>query len=96
MGFDFDGAAFTHQEGRVTFEVLAASFGLDTDPAIARLGAMVHYLDVGGTPVMEAPGVEAVLAGRKAIAGDDDQLLTSAGQVFDALYQAFSEETRHE
>ena len=57
IGFDFDGAAFTHIGARVTFEVLLASFGLDSDPALARLGALVHYLDVGGVPVAEAAGL---------------------------------------
>ncbi len=33
LGFDFDGAAFTHVGSRVTFEVLLASFGLDEDAA---------------------------------------------------------------
>src|SRR5256885_9258911 len=42
LGFDFDGAEFTHIGARVTFEVLAASFGLDSDRAIARLGALVR------------------------------------------------------
>jgi hypothetical protein len=37
LGFDFDGAAFTHVGGRVSFEVLAASFGLESDPALARI-----------------------------------------------------------
>ncbi|HQR11171.1 MAG TPA: chromate resistance protein, partial [Casimicrobiaceae bacterium] len=32
LGFDYDGARFTHVGTRVTFEVLAASFGLDADP----------------------------------------------------------------
>jgi hypothetical protein len=31
----------------VTFEVLLASFGLET-PALQRLGVLVHFLDVGG------------------------------------------------
>jgi hypothetical protein len=48
LGFDFDGAAFTHVGERVTFEVLVASFGLDEDAALLRLGEMVHALDVGG------------------------------------------------
>lgn len=34
LGFDFDGATFTHVGERVTFEVLLASFGLDQDPAL--------------------------------------------------------------
>ena len=50
IGFDFDGAAFTHTDHRITFEVLVASFGLGTDPALTRLGQLVHALDVGGSP----------------------------------------------
>lgn len=96
LGFDFDGAAFSHLNGRVTFEVLAASFGLEGDPAIARIGAIVHCLDVGGVPVAEAPGVEAVLAGLRASATNDDALLTDAARVFDGLYKNYQQETSHE
>lgn len=90
LGFDFDGAPFTHVGSRVTFEVLAASFGLDGDPALARIGAIVHHLDVGGAPVPEAAGIEAVLAGLRAAASDDDDLLAEAGRVFDGLHNGFS------
>lgn len=86
LGFDFDGASFTHIDGHVTFEVLAASFGLTDDPAIARIAVIVHCLDVGGVPVAEAAGVEAVLAGARATAPDDDQLLNEASRLFDNLY----------
>jgi len=86
LGFDFDGASFTHVDGRVTFEVLAASFGLASDPGIARLAALVHYLDVGGLPVPEAAGLEALLAGMRSTIAEDDTLLASASQAFDFLY----------
>ncbi|WIM06384.1 MAG: chromate resistance protein [Candidatus Nitricoxidivorans perseverans] len=89
LGFDFDGAAFTHVGSRVTFEVLMASFGLDTDPALAKIGAIVHCLDVGGVSVPEAAGVEAVLGGLRAAAPDDDRLLTESRRVFDGLYDNF-------
>ncbi|MDK9712533.1 MAG: chromate resistance protein [Sulfuritalea sp.] len=92
LGFDFDGAAFTHMDGRVTFEVLAASFGLDGDPALTRIAAIVHCLDVGGVAVAEAAGVEAVLAGARAAAPDDDKLLTEANRLFDNLYKNFQQE----
>ena len=92
LGFDFDGAAFTHVGGRVSFEVLAASFGLDGDPALAKIGAIVHCLDVGGVPVAEAPGIEAVLAGLRAASEDDDKLLAAAARVFDGLYQHYQKE----
>lgn len=87
IGFDFDGARFTHIGARVTFEVLAASFGLDADPAVQRLAALVRFLDAGGIPVAEAAGVRTVLEGLRALhAADDDRLLDAAGAVFDALY----------
>jgi hypothetical protein len=96
LGFDFDGAAFTHVGGRVTFEVLAASFGLDGDPAIARIAKVVHCLDVGGVPVAEAAGIEAVLAGARAAAADDDKLLAEASRVFDSLYKNYQLEKSHD
>ncbi len=92
LGFDFDGAAFTHVGGRVTFEVLAASFGLDSDPALARIAAIVHCLDVGGVPVAEAAGIEAVLAGLRAGAPGDDKLLADACRIFDGLYSNYRQE----
>lgn len=92
LGFDFDGAAFTHVGGRVTFEVLAASFGLDADPALAKIAAIVHCLDVGGVPVAEAAGIEAVLAGLRAASEGDDKLLTAAARVFDGLHQHYQQE----
>jgi hypothetical protein len=85
LGFDFDGARFTHVGGRVTFEVLLASFGLEQDPRLSRLGAVVHYLDAGGIPAPEASGLEAVLAGLRTLHTDDDTLLDAACAVFDAL-----------
>ncbi|MCR4300088.1 MAG: chromate resistance protein [Sulfuricaulis sp.] len=90
LGFDFDGAAFTHIGARVTFEVLAVSFGLAEDRGLARLGKLVHYLDVGGVPVAEAAGVETILVGLRQRLADDDALLAEAGATFDALYAAYA------
>lgn len=89
LGFDFDGASFTHIGSRVTFEVLLASFGLDNDTALARIGGIVHFLDVGGVPAAEAAGLEAVLKGLRETAKSDDALLVAASAVFDGLYAAF-------
>lgn len=88
LGFDYDGARFTHVGSRVSFEVLAASFGLDTDPRLQRIAQVVHYLDIGGIPVPEAAGLEAVLAGLREVHADDDTLSSAAAAVFDALYAA--------
>lgn len=90
LGFDFDGAAFTHVGERVTFEVLLASFGLESEPGLPELGRLVHYLDVGGDPIAEAAGFEAVLAGLRDGTPDDDGLLGAVTPVLDALCQRFS------
>lgn len=88
LGFDYDGARFTHVGSRVSFEVLAASFGLDADPRLQRIAQAVHFLDIGGIPVPEAAGLEAVLSGLREVHADDDQLNLAAATVFDALYAA--------
>jgi hypothetical protein len=88
LGFDFDGATFSHVGAKVTFEVVAASFGL-MEPALQRLGLLVHYLDVGGVQPPEALGVEAALEGLSHTITDDDQLLTLASAIFDGLLATF-------
>jgi hypothetical protein len=91
VGFDFDGAEFTHADNRVTFEVLLASFGLDDDPALAAIGAAVHFLDVGGIPVADAKGLETMLRGIKEKAPNDDALLSKAMRILDLLYSAYAQ-----
>lgn len=90
LGFDFDGATFTHVDDRVTFQTLLASFGLEDDVALARLGALVHQLDVGGEPIPEAGGFEAVMAGARERLDDDDALLAEMTTVLDSLYAHFA------
>jgi hypothetical protein len=92
LGFDFDGATFTHVGDRVTFETLIASFGLEGDAALARMAPLVHVLDVGGEPVPEAKGLEAVLAGARERLADDDALLAEMSTVLDSLYAHFERE----
>lgn len=93
LGFDFDGAAFSHVGTKVTFETLLATFGLEDDAALARLGELVHCLDVGGLPVPEAPGIESLLAGLRASESDDDTLLARACEVFDWLLKSYEDKT---
>jgi hypothetical protein len=90
VGFDFDGAAFTHVGTRTTYEVLVVAFGLEGDRALGRIGAMVHCLDVGGAPVPEAVGFEAILSGMREGCAGDDQLLERMTTVLDALYESFA------
>ena len=89
LGFDFDGATFSHVGAKVTFEVLLASFGLTKDAALNRFGGLVHYLDVGGIPVLEAAGLETLIRGMRQRWPSDDDLLIETNKIFDAYYQAF-------
>jgi hypothetical protein len=93
IGFDFDGAEFTHVGNRVTFEVLVASFGLGNDPGLAAIGSAVHFLDVGGIPVPDAKGLETVLRGVKEKARNDDVRLNEAMRVLDLFYSAYAQAT---
>jgi len=88
LGFDFDGARFTHVGDKVSFEVVAHSFGLDEDAALKRLGELVHYIDIGGIPVDEAAGVETMVRGLQAQHDGDDALLRASCAFFDTLYAA--------
>jgi hypothetical protein len=90
IGFDFDGAQFTHVQDRVTFEVLLTSFGLHNDPALAAIGAAVHFLDIGGIPVADARGLETLLRGIKEKARNDDALLAEAMRIFELFYSAYA------
>jgi hypothetical protein len=92
LGFDFDGATFSHVGKRVTFETLQDSFALH-EAGLKRIAGVVHYLDVGGQQPAEAIGIEQVLAGLRESIPDDEQLLAAAHVVFDGLLAAFAQET---
>jgi len=93
LGFDFDGATFTHVGDRVSFETLLESFGLDSDAGLLRMAAMVHQLDVGGEPVPEAIGFEAMLSGARERLDNDDALLAEISTVLDSLYAHYARES---
>jgi len=90
LGFDFDGAEFTHVDSKVTFEVLVASFALQQDVGLVRLGALVHHLDVGGIPIAEGPGFATIMAGARKLQADDDALLKAMTPVLDSLYAEYA------
>jgi hypothetical protein len=92
IGFDFDGAEFSHVDSKVTFEVLLTSFGLEGDVGLARFGTLVHFLDVGGIPVAEAAGLAAIVAGARSLQPDDDALLLSVTPALDSLYHNYRSE----
>lgn len=96
IGFDFDGAAFTHAGDRVTYEALLASFSLDQDAALVSIGVAVHFLDIGGIPVADAQGLETILGAIREKARNDDEMVREAAKVFDLFYSAYAQKRRAE
>ena len=91
VSFGFDGATFHNSKHEVTYEQLLGSFKLDRNPALMKIGKLVHVLEAGGSRVAEAAGVETLLAGAKRRATTDDELLAETEKTFDLLYEAYFE-----
>ena len=85
--FDAPGAELGHHEGRCTFESILLKYGLN-DPALARLGKIVHAADVAedidNDPI--ARGLEAIASGYSLRYPDDEENLAHQFEVYDALY----------
>jgi hypothetical protein len=91
IGYAFDGARFTNSGARVTFEQMLDELGLAGNAALARIGGIVHYLEVRGTPVPEAAGVQTLLQGAVRRSANDDELRREAEKTFDLLYEAYAD-----
>lgn len=91
IGFGFEGARYANSDSRVTFEQMLGQFGLASHTALTRIGSIVHYLEVRGTPVPEAAGVQTLLQGAVRRTASDDELLREAEKTFDLLYDAYSD-----
>jgi len=91
VDFAYAGARFGNSETRVTFEVMLQHFGLATNAALVKIGAIVHFLEARDTPVPEAAGVQTLLQGAARRSTSDDELLGEAEKTFDLLYEAYFE-----
>jgi len=90
ISYGFEGANFANSESRITYEEMLAQLGLK-NPALGRIGAIVHFLEAGGTPVPEAAGVQTLLQGALRRSQNEDELLGEAEKTFDLLYEAYFE-----
>ena len=89
--FAFDGARFGNNASQVTFEVMLQHFGLADNAALAKIGGIVHFLEVNENPVPEAAGVKTLLLGATRRAESDDELVSEVEKTFDLLYEAYFE-----
>ena len=87
----YTGATFHNTRDRVTFEEMLASFKLDRNIGLTRIGALIHALNEGATKVAEAEGVQTLLQGALHRSQSEDQLLAEAEMTFDLLYDAYFE-----
>ena len=91
LSFGFEGAHFGNTGSRVTYEEMLARLSLEKNPALSKIGGIVHFLEVRGTPVPEAAGVQTLLQGSVARCTSDDELLRETEKTFDLLYEAYEE-----
>jgi hypothetical protein len=94
IGFAFEGAHFTNSEERVTYEQMLARLELAANPALVKIGSIVHFLEVRGTTVPEALGVQTLLQGALRRAPGETALLGEVEKTFDLLYEAYFEPPR--
>lgn len=83
--FDMRGGELSHRDGKVTFEVLLASHGLN-DAALTRMAAIVHAADTWEDETPETAGVRAVFDGIRDGLPSDAERLEAGFAVCEALY----------
>jgi hypothetical protein len=93
--FDMYGTGFGHEGDRCTFETLVERFRIN-DRAVARLGEVVHDLDLKDSKYRapEATTLGAAIDGLQMSCGDDHQLLDQGIILFEAMYRSFSQQSR--
>ena len=91
IGFGFDGAHFTNSGTNVTYEEMLSRLDLGKNAALGKIGNIVHFLEVRGTPVPEALGVQTLLQGAVRRSAGENELLAEAEKTFDLLYEAYYE-----
>jgi len=89
IGYGFPGATFYNTKDSVTFEQILASFKLEKNLPLMRIGKLIHALNAGETKVPEAAGVQTLLQGAVRRTENEDQLLAETEMTFDLLYEAY-------
>jgi hypothetical protein len=84
--FDVPDVAFTHTEGRCTFDAVLDHFNLRT-PALDRLSRVIRAADTDDASVPEAAGLLAMSVGLSRLFNDDQAQLEAALPLYDALYR---------
>jgi hypothetical protein len=91
IGFAYDGAHFAASETRVSYEEMLRRLNLAGNAALAKIGGIIHSLEMRGDPVPEAAGVQTLLQGAHRRSTGEADLLAEAEKTFDLLYEAYYE-----
>ncbi len=85
--FDIEGVAFSHADGRCTFDAMLDRFALDT-PALRSVATVVRAADTNRHDLApEAAGLLAISVGLSRAYKDDTSQLDAGMNIYDALYR---------
>lgn len=95
ISFDMPNAVFGHRGSDCTFETMLAEFAID-EPAVVRIGQIVHTIDLRDDRVdaAEAVGIEAVIRGWQRANLPDAEIEQRSCALFDALRETFRAQLR--
>ncbi|ESX27709.1 chromate resistance protein ChrB domain-containing protein [Mesorhizobium sp. LSJC264A00] len=85
--YDVPGVEFTHVGDGCSFDTFVSKFGLDRDPAIVTIAAIVRGADTDRhdlTP--QSAGLLAISMGLRDVTPDDHEILKHGFVIYDALY----------
>jgi hypothetical protein len=91
LRFDMFEAEFTHEGDSCTFEVLVATAGLASDPALAAISEVVHDIDLkdGKFGRHEVEGIRTLIAGICNGTTDEERIARGAA-AFEDLYRSLT------
>jgi hypothetical protein len=85
--YDVPGVEFTHVGEGCSFDTFVSKYGLDRDPAIVTIAAIVRGADTDRhdlTP--QSAGLLAISMGLRDVTPDDHEVLRHGFTIYDALY----------
>ncbi len=95
--YDMPGVKFGHGPGNCSFESLLQHHCLTSDPALVKVGKIVHAADIPNdeSVASEGAGLRAIALGFSLLHGTNDRKkLELETPMYDALYAWCVEETR--
>jgi hypothetical protein len=92
--YDVPGVELTHVDEGCSFDSFVSKYGLDSDPAIVTIAAIVRGADTNRhdlTP--QSAGLLAISMGLRDLSPDDHDVLNQGFIIYDALYAWASHRT---